>query len=89
MWAGIGRVVGVARQDRKAQGLAVHLDFHEHLVRVGGGLVTRMPVYRDAVGDTDEYAPNPPIRASHVAGKPPRRVRKPACRLSAKCHILW
>jgi hypothetical protein len=24
----------------------------------------------------------------NVAGKPPRWVRKPACRLSAKCHIL-
>jgi hypothetical protein len=38
MWAGIGHVVGVARQDRKAQRLAVRLDFHEHLVRVGSGL---------------------------------------------------
>src|SRR5258706_14742018 len=49
--------------------------------------MTRMPVYRDAVGDIDEHAPNPPIHASHLARKPPRRIRKPACRLSAKCRI--
>jgi hypothetical protein len=37
LWPGIGRVVGVAHQDRKVQRLAVRLDFHEHLLRVGSG----------------------------------------------------
>ena len=63
-------IVGDNCLDRPAKGqrLAVRLDFHEDLFAPAADCMTRMPVYRDAVGDTDEQAPNPPIMLHTLLG---------------------